>query len=272
MNKIYHSFDFNKNTTNLRIYESGYANISSEWTWETKNPPFSRVYYMEDGETEIVAGETTLILKKGFVYLLPTGFSLKSRTKKNMKQLFFHINMFDFTNFDLLSVCKICEGVPANDISELVSLYQSSGLIDTLKLKQRINMDCIGFLERSGGVPLNKIYSENVKKSIEYINKNLSSNLKVSDICKSLHVSKGSLNTAFKSEIGKSVGEYIDNTVLEKSKLELIISSASIGEISDKLGFCDQFYFSRKFKEKYGETPSEYRKNNIASHFDNQCF
>ena len=25
-------------------------------------------------------------------------------------------------------------------------------------------------------------------------------------------------------------------------------------------GFCDQFYFSRRFKMKYGETPQKYRK------------
>lgn len=32
-----------------------------------------------------------------------------------------------------------------------------------------------------------------------------------------------------------------------------------IGEISDILGFTDQFYFSRVFKRETGYTPREYR-------------
>ncbi|MBQ8868969.1 MAG: AraC family transcriptional regulator [Oscillospiraceae bacterium] len=30
--------------------------------------------------------------------------------------------------------------------------------------------------------------------------------------------------------------------------------------ISDELGFYDQFYFSRRFKEKYAVSPLKYRK------------
>ena len=265
MNKIYNSFDFDKNTTILHIVESGYASMSAQWNWETKNPPFSRLYYMEDGEAEIIAEGQTLFLEKGFVYLLPTGFSLKNVSKKHMKQLFFHINIFDFADFDILSVCKICDGIPTDDIPKLISLYQSNNIIDTLRLRQRINYDCIRFLEKSGCTLSNKNYSKTVQKGIKYIKQNLSASLKVSDICRNLLISKGTLNSAFRTELGKSVGEYIDYTVLEKSKISLITSSAPISEISDKLGFCDQFYFSRKFKEKYGETPTEYRRNNFTS-------
>ena len=35
-----------------------------------------------------------------------------------------------------------------------------------------------------------------------------------------------------------------------------------ISRISERYGFCDQFYFSRRFKEKFGVTPQKYRKMN----------
>ena len=38
------------------------------------------------------------------------------------------------------------------------------------------------------------------------------------------------------------------------------VCNLSALEISERLGFCDQFYFSRRFKEKYGSSPREYRK------------
>ena len=37
-----------------------------------------------------------------------------------------------------------------------------------------------------------------------------------------------------------------------------------IRAISESLGFADQFYFSRKFKKKFGQTPLQYRQSNRA--------
>lgn len=37
----------------------------------------------------------------------------------------------------------------------------------------------------------------------------------------------------------------------------------SIDQISEKLGFCDRFYFSRVYKQYRNETPAEYRKKSL---------
>lgn len=265
MRELFYSSVFNSNEISLYISQSGYAKMSKPWTWETINPPFSRLYYMADGEATIIVDGKTTVLQKGYVYLLPTGVSLKNISKQRMEQLFFHVNMFDFAGFDILSTCKFCEGIPVDYIDELIDLYKSNDIIDMLHLKQMITYDCIKFIRKSECMISNKHYSENVRRAIDYIKQNLSASLSVKEICTQLLIPKSSLNQCFKKELGKSVGEYIDNMVLEKSKTMLITDSASICEISDALGFCDQFYFSRKFKEKYGETPSTYRKNNFTT-------
>jgi AraC-like DNA-binding protein len=56
-----------------------------------------------------------------------------------------------------------------------------------------------------------------------------------------------------------SVNEYICNTILAETELILSTRNISILELSHKFGFSDQFYFSRKFKEKFGVSPREYR-------------
>ena len=40
----------------------------------------------------------------------------------------------------------------------------------------------------------------------------------------------------------------------------LVSTNLSIQQISERFGFCDQFCFFRRFKEKYGETPQRYRR------------
>ena len=41
---------------------------------------------------------------------------------------------------------------------------------------------------------------------------------------------------------------------------QLLRTEKSIGQISNTLGFCDQFYFSRRFRQLCGVTPLQYRK------------
>ncbi len=39
-----------------------------------------------------------------------------------------------------------------------------------------------------------------------------------------------------------------------------MLSSGSVGEIAEKLGYADQFTFSRQFKKRTDYSPREYRK------------
>ena len=262
MRDLLYSNLFNSDELSMSILESGYAKMSNGWDWEMSSPPFSRLYYMVDGEADLIIGQKRTLLKKGHIYLLPTGVPLQNFGTPYMEQLFFHIKILDFAGKDILSNCNFTNGIPANDISELISLYKSTDLIDNLTLKQRIISDSIIFLKQSGCTVLGNNYSDNVKRAISFIRQNYSASLSIKDLCNQLFISKSTLNYCFHKEIGKSVGDYINDMVLEHSRTLLTNNSISINDISNTLGFCDQFYFSRKFKKKYGETPSSYRKNN----------
>ena len=87
--------------------------------------------------------------------------------------------------------------------------------------------------------------------------------LTVSQIAEYCFISKSTLTKHFKKELSVSVNEYICNTVLADAEMLLSTTNVSVSEISSRLGFSDQFYFSRKFKEKFGISPREYRKNKL---------
>ena len=267
MKDLLYSTTFNSDELSISIFQSGYAKITYGWNWEMANPPFSRLYYMADGEANLIIGGKHTILNKNHVYLLPTGCPLQNYSTPFMEQLFFHINIFDFSGKDILSNCRFFGGIPVNDISDLIRLYKSSDIIDSLLLRQRIISDCILFLKQSGCIFPSNNYSNTVKRAITFIRQNCSAKLSIKDLCSELFISKSTLNYSFQKEIGKSVGKYINDMVLEQSRTMLTNESISISAISDALGFCDQFYFSRKFKKKYGETPSTYRKNNFVPSF-----
>ena len=130
-----------------------------------------------------------------------------------------------------------------------------------LKVKNFLYMTVTAFFEkfRLPAMPYN-VYSPLVKNTMKYIRKNTTISLTTEGIAKEMFVSPSKLRNTFKAETGITLGGYIDDMVFFRAKKLLGSKKFSVGDISTKLGFCDQFYFSRRFKEKYGKTPSKYRK------------
>jgi AraC-like DNA-binding protein len=59
---------------------------------------------------------------------------------------------------------------------------------------------------------------------------------------------------------GHAPKHYMLNCQMEKAVRLLIETNLSSQAIAEQLGFCDQFHFSKRFKQHLGITPSKYRK------------
>jgi len=82
----------------------------------------------------------------------------------------------------------------------------------------------------------------------------------ITDLCKVLKTSRTSLHRKVTTCSGKSTSIYIRDFRLAKALVLLQTTNQSIGTITYSVGFSDVAYFSRCFKEKYGKSPSEIRK------------
>ncbi len=68
------------------------------------------------------------------------------------------------------------------------------------------------------------------------------------------------LSRVIKEISGRSAGEWIDEQVVLEAKSRLKSTASSIQEIADQLGFANQSFFGKYFKQHTGISPSEYRK------------
>lgn len=89
----------------------------------------------------------------------------------------------------------------------------------------------------------------------EYINMNLSSEIKISDICEYANASRTKLYEAFKCDCNMGIAEYIRKKRLDYACSMLKSGDLSVAEVSEKAGFTDYNYFSRLFKKHYGVSP-----------------
>jgi two-component system response regulator YesN len=99
-----------------------------------------------------------------------------------------------------------------------------------------------------------------IKKICAYINQNLSEDISLEQMSEYTNVSSFYLSKLFKEEKGVTFITFITDTRLDKAQKLLKETELSIKEITAQIGYNDQNYFSRIFKNKFGITPSEARK------------
>ena len=75
-----------------------------------------------------------------------------------------------------------------------------------------------------------------------------------------MFVSESTLVKLFRKEVGVPLGAYIDDLVFFRAEVLLSETQMSLRDISSSLGFCDQFYFSRRLSQRHGESPRAYRR------------
>ncbi len=248
----------------LKIGHCGNAWCDSFWRADEISPPFTRLYYIVDGEGEIFSEEGWTTLKKGNIYIIPAGYSFSYRCD-SMHQLYFHVNLITSGGADLLRGLGKVFSMPTTDehIDELLKLYERGSINDRFYLKALIQADLFEVLGASNTPITLTEYSECVKKAIVFINENLTATLTVKAIAESIFVSPDTLAHRFKKELGVSVGRYLDGLIMARAENLLVNTTLSVAQISSSLGFYDQFYFSRRFKEKYFLPPLKYRKAHL---------
>ena len=247
----------------IEIDNGDYAVLDNSWKNEKVSDPFSRLYYIKSGSGNVIFRNEKIKLEPGKVYLIPAECEFAYSCENYVEKIFFHIYINTLEKYDLLSnVKKICQ-IPfeMSEFDELKKCLETNDYIELIKLRSIIYDTIYKMSEKYkfGSVPI-KQYSEAVKKAMKYIHRNTKINLNTELISEKLFISQSKLRKDFKKETGVSIGKYIDDMVFLKAKRLLNKGYLSINEISQKLGFCDQFYFSRRFKERYGEPPSAYRK------------
>lgn len=69
------------------------------------------------------------------------------------------------------------------------------------------------------------------------------------------------LSTLVKKNFHKTLTELIQERVIIEAKRELALTEKLVKEIADELGYEDEYYFSRLFKQVTGVSPAQFRKD-----------
>lgn len=115
-----------------------------------------------------------------------------------------------------------------------------------------IGVDCMG---------LNTILTKEQligKQILEDIERNFSNyDYTVAEIANNIGKNPSYINTVFKKVYGSTIKQALSDYRLEKAKKLLRNSNMKIVDIATECGYSDIFYFSKRYKAKFGYPPSE---------------
>ncbi|MBP1640595.1 MAG: DNA-binding protein [Bacteroidetes bacterium] len=112
----------------------------------------------------------------------------------------------------------------------------------------------------------NLYYLERVKKVIDYLKSNPSTDISLKKIATIAMFSEFHFHRIFKEATGETLRQYIKRLRMEKAGICLENDdSIAIKELWSQLGYCTASHFSKDFRHFYGCSPSQYQKQRRAN-------
>ncbi len=101
-----------------------------------------------------------------------------------------------------------------------------------------------------------------VRPAAGYIEANYGKAVTLADVANASHLSVSRLAHVFKQQMGVTVIEYLTHVRIERAKELLLATEQNCTEICFAVGYNNQSYFTRTFKNLVGVTPSQFRSRN----------
>lgn len=168
------------------------------------------------------------------------------------------------------------DGLKSGAVDYITKPFSSVELLfklsNMLSLRQHIQQNLLNRLmeekakteeEKAATAAANEEMAPDLKKFIDLLEKNYTNcDLQIDDLAKEMYVSQSTMSRRIKALSGKTPVELLSQYRLNKAKALLTECKEKgqdmpIAEIALQVGFTDPSYFTRRFKDYFGFTPSQ---------------
>ena len=108
---------------------------------------------------------------------------------------------------------------------------------------------------------INRADDKYVSMAVSVISNSYPEKIRIADIASDLGINRSYLTSIFRKRMHVSPQEFLINLRLEKAAQMLRDSEEPVGSIAAAVGYNDALAFSKAFKQKYGESPSIFRRS-----------
>ena len=232
-----------------------------------RSDPFFRLYYVVSGNVGLVFTDGSYTLEPGMMYLVPVNRPFRYSASGKFTHYWLH---FRSSRLEKVRYFQRLIGLPAPPETETLMKEflrcaeigdGAEALIEADLVLRRLLMPFLVEMPESDyeqGTDIGR-YSH----VIEYIDLNLEKNLIVTDLAKIAGMNYNDFSADFHRTFGVTPKQYICRQRIDRAKTLLLGSTLTIKQISDQVGYGNEFFFHRLFKKYTGQTPGYFRDNNM---------
>jgi two-component system, response regulator YesN len=160
----------------------------------------------------------------------------------------------------MLTLSKLSKELNINnekeeDLRGLILEICSIKTVEELKLK--IVHESNILVEKSSSISTN--LSPVIQQILSFINKNYSQEMSLKTLGNKYNINPSYLGQVFHKEVGEPFSDYINKIKNEKAKELLLTTNLKVSDVAKMVGYDDNSYFYRRFKEYFGISPNTLR-------------
>jgi len=254
----------------LHVAIADYTKVPLSWKDDNYTTDVNKLYYIQEGEGYIKAGNQIYYPKPGDLCLLPADVvqSYGTINTNTYGKYWCHFTA-KIDNFNLFQLLEMPVMISISDheglkgkFERLVHHHKSEDWTSELQLQSAFLEIMAMMLEQAEDVTIKTPATSSFEKLnvvLTYIEEHLSENITVDTLAQLVHFHPNYFIRMFKNTTGLSPIQYVNRKRMDKGRQLLSFTSLSISAIAESLGM-DATYFSRLFKEYMALSPSEYRE------------
>ncbi|WP_249863671.1 helix-turn-helix domain-containing protein [Paenibacillus konkukensis] len=155
------------------------------------------------------------------------------------------------SRFKRLLFLLVSEGGRAKGESRFLAQHYLQELLD-------------GILHTAAPAAVNDL-EDRLRLTASYMQRHYREDIRIDTLAEMAQLHPSYYSQVFKQEMGKTPIAYLTQLRMNKAKEMLLLTDKPVREVAGSVGYADEFYFSRRFKETSGSAPSLYIKKDHAS-------
>lgn len=274
--------------SDLLMLNVGHAVHEGDWNFKDITSPFTRIYYVTEGNATVTIGDCVHSLSPGNMYIIPAFTRHTDACDRRFCHYYVHIyeevspsesliDRYDFPfeipgiPLDLTLFRALCEH---NSTMALKApdprIYDNkTSLIDCVRLNRERpvwdRLESMGILYQLLGrfvkeaTPKYDTTDQRIREAIRLIDSAAEIPV-VNRLAESVHMSSDHFIRLFKKEVGCTPNQFAIDRKMMQAMLMLASQPMMIKEVAYSLGYDNLSYFTRLFRRHTGHTPRAYRE------------
>ncbi|MGY8914821.1 MAG: helix-turn-helix domain-containing protein [Flavobacteriales bacterium] len=270
--------------------------LDDRWNYESIISPYYRIYYIDDGEGKLSSPSKQLILRPGYLYLIPSFTLCDLHCDQYLSQYFvqffeeLHSGISLFENYrnimelkasaqDIELFKKLVKINPGRGLnrSDNPEVYEKEAFYKEYQDLNRKMKTSVQF--ESQGVLLilmsrfiesarfqhgeNRKIPSVILNAINYIQLHLDKSLTVSELADNANQNRDYFSRQFLEHTGLRPLAYIHEKRIERAQYLMVTTHKTLHDIALETGFNNLPHFIKIFKKHLNITPGAYRKQSL---------